>query len=258
MKALKHWALTALLLTSLPLAAQHEIETTLKADLVSKYMWRGLDLGGVSLQPQAEIAWRGLFAKASGSVGFAKEDAEEIDLEVGYRLQGFNIGVIDYWCTGIDPDDRYLYFDKDKGPHRAEVNLGYTCKYFGLQAYTTVWGKDHKISDEKRAFSTYIEAAVPFKLGGVDWVIRGGFTPFESKGEEKERQRYSEDWGDVITQQYNDYLYADQAALVMASLRATKEISLGRQARMPIFAEIHMNPYLQKANVVFGISIIPF
>ena len=99
---------------------------------------------------------------------------------------------------------------------------------------------------------------MPFKLGGVDWVIRGGFTPFESKGEEKERQRYSEDWGDVITQQYNDYLYADQAALVMASLRATKEISLGRQARMPIFAEIHMNPYLQKANVVFGISIIPF
>ena len=255
---MKHWALAALLLFCLPLSAQHEIETTIKADLVSKYMWRGLDHGGISIQPQAKISWRGLFAKASGSVGFDKEDEEEIDFEVGYSLFGFNIGVIDYWRTGIDPDNRFLYFDRTKGPHRAEANLGYTCKYFSLQGYTTCWGKDHKLSDQKRAFSTYIEAAVPFKLGGVDWVVKGGFSPYESKGEEKERQRYSEDWGAVITQQYNDYLYADQAAFVLASLRATKEISLGGQVRMPIFAEIHMNPYLQKTNLVFGISIIPF
>jgi hypothetical protein len=255
---MKHWAVAALSLFCLPLSAQHDVETTVRADLVSKYMWRGLDLGGVSIQPQAKLSWRGLFARTSGSVGFAKEDDEEIDFEIGYSLHGFNIGLIDYWRTGIDPDDRFLYFDREKGAHRAEGNLGYTCKYFSLQGYTTVWGKDDKLKEEKRAYSTYIEAAVPFKLGGVDWVLRGGFSPFESHGEEKERQRYSEDWGDVITIQYDKFLYADKAAFVLASLRATKEINLGREARMPIFAEIHMNPYLQKANVVLGISIIPF
>jgi len=31
--------------------AQSEVEGSLKADVVSNYIWRGLDLGHVSLQP---------------------------------------------------------------------------------------------------------------------------------------------------------------------------------------------------------------
>lgn len=53
------------------------------------------------------------------------------------------------------------------------------------------------------------------------------------------------------------YFYADGPAYVMASLRASKELSLSGM-RLPIFAELHGNPYLQKATLVFGLSIILF
>ena len=39
---------------------QSEIEAHLKADMVNKYIWRGLDLGYVSLQPEMSIGWKGL------------------------------------------------------------------------------------------------------------------------------------------------------------------------------------------------------
>jgi hypothetical protein len=37
------------------LQAQSNVETSLKADFVSSYIWRGQDLGHVSLQPELSV-----------------------------------------------------------------------------------------------------------------------------------------------------------------------------------------------------------
>ena len=53
---------TALLLFgAITVEAQEEkVETTISGDIVSQYVWRGQDLGDVSLQPTLGIGYKGL------------------------------------------------------------------------------------------------------------------------------------------------------------------------------------------------------
>ena len=71
--------------------AQDKVKASVGADIVSGYIWRGQDLGGVSLQPNASIAYKGLSLEAWGSVGIEKTDADgydakEFDLTLGYSV----------------------------------------------------------------------------------------------------------------------------------------------------------------------------
>ena len=206
------------------LSAQEQVKGEVRADVVSHYMWRGLDKGGFSVQPQATVRWQGLSLQMYGSAGLNKEDNDELDLSLRYERAGFSISV------------------------------GYTCPYGSLHAYTMFGGNDFKRSG-KRAYSTYVELSVPFELGGINWTARAGMSPFESAG-------YDEIFNDVgffgdETHVEPHYTYADGAACVLASLRATREITL-HDLRIPVFAELHGNPYLQKATLVFGLSIVFF
>ena len=234
--------------------AQQEVEASVQADVVSHYMWRGQDRGGISIQPQGEVRWQGLSLGLQGNAGVESVDPHEINLSLGYSIAGFNIGVTDYWTTGVDPENRYFYFDKDKTPHQFEGNIGYTCPYFSLQGYTMFWGNDFKKNGD-RAYSTYIELGIPFKLGGIDWMLTGGFTPMESAGEYYQHE-IDTPLGPTTVQSAR-YDYAEGFAMNSASLRATKNLFLG-DVRVPIFAELHTNPYLQTARLLFGFSIIPF
>ena len=44
--------------------AEDGVETTIAADVVSQYIWRGQDLGNVSLQPTLGIEYKGLSLSA--------------------------------------------------------------------------------------------------------------------------------------------------------------------------------------------------
>lgn len=255
MKKMIFLALAAITLSPHAVSAQDEVEANVEADIVTHYIWRGQDKGGLSIQPTATISWQGLYLSANGSAGIQKDDEQEINLSLGYKLGGFNLGVTDYWETGIDTENRYFYYDEKKGAHSLEGNLGFSCKYFSLQGYCTFWGNDFKIDSDKHAYSTYIELGIPFKLAELDWQITAGMTPMESSG-----------WWTTRTVdtllgttdiKVKEYSYADGVACVCASLRATKDIDLG-DVRMPVFAEINTNPYLKKATLLFGLSIIPF
>ena len=77
--------------------AQDEVETTVETDVVSQYVWRGLDLGQASLQPTLGISYKGLSLSAWGSVGLTNaNDHREIDLTLGYTISGLNISITDY------------------------------------------------------------------------------------------------------------------------------------------------------------------
>lgn len=230
------------------------VEAYIDAELVSQYLFRGREQGGISIQPMGCVSWQGLTLKAWGSVGFDHKDAKDIRLTLGYEYGGFNIGVIDYWTTGIDPDNRFFHFE-EKGAHRLEANIGYSWKYGTVQAYTIFWGNDYKSSGQK-AYSTYLELSVPFSLGGIDWKATVGGTPFESAGTTKKMQRETADYGleDYIMK---DHLYAEGPACVMGSLRATRKAHIGNWT-LPVFAEVSANPYLQTAHFLVGMTIAPF
>ena len=234
-----------LLFTSASLLAQKKVEVEAQVDLVSKYMWRGLELGDISLQPQVEMSWQGLYLGAYANKGFSMLDEEEFDLSLGYRAPfGINLGVIDYWQTGVVTNDIYFQYDKGNTAHQLEGNVGFECKYFSLQGYCYFYGNDYKL-DGTQAYSTYIELTVPFRLSGLDWTAKAGMTPMESAGTKTVVNTYG---------YHINYTYADGPACVLASLRACKELDL-RGAKMPIYVELHANPYLQKLHLLGGVAI---
>ena len=89
--------LVTILSVSTPLCAQNKVEASLGVDLVNQYIWRGQDLGNVSLQPTLGASWKGLSLSAWGSVGITRaEDTKELDLTLSYSTKGFTFGVTDY------------------------------------------------------------------------------------------------------------------------------------------------------------------
>lgn len=64
----KHLLCLLAMIAPMMMSAQDEVETTIGADIVSQYIWRGQELGDVSLQPTLGIAYKGLSLTAWGSI----------------------------------------------------------------------------------------------------------------------------------------------------------------------------------------------
>ena len=216
--------------------AQEKVETTVSADVVNQYIWRGQDLGNVSLQPTLGIAYKGLSLSAWGSVGLTEpSDTKEFDITIGYTAGGFNIGVTDYWfTTGLDPQGRYFKYDAHGTNHVFEANIGYDFGAASIQCYTNFAGNDGMNADGDRAYSTYVELAAPFCLGGADWTATLGAVPF-------------------ATSSYGTSGFA----VTNLSLQATKAITITDKFALPVFAGITANPCAQKAYLVFGFTLEP-
>ena len=216
--------------------AQDKIETTVAADFVSQYIWRGQDLGSTAVQPTLGVAYKGFSLSAWGSYALTDPaDTKEFDLTLAYTVGGFNIGVTDYWFnTGLDPENRYFKYDAHGTNHVFEANIGYDFGFASLQAYTNFAGNDGANKDGKRAYSTYLEATVPFKLATVDWTATAGAVPFAT-----------------------DFYGTTGFAVTNLSLKATKEIKVTDSFSIPVFGQIVGNPCSQKAYLVFGFTLQP-
>ena len=222
--------------TGFSATAQDKIETTISADFVNQYIWRGQDLGDVSLQPTLGIGYKGLSLTAWGSVGLTDPlDTKEFDLTLAYTIGGFNIGITDYWFNiGLDPDGRYFKYEAHGTNHLFEANIGYDFGFASLQAYTNFAGNDGMNKDGKRAYSTYVELAAPFKLATVDWSAAVGAVPF-------------------ATTSYG----TNGFAVTNVSLKATKDIKVTDSFSIPIFGQVVANPCSQNAYLVFGFTLQP-
>ncbi len=236
---MKKIALFALgLVMSLATFAQDEVEATISGDIVSQYIWRGQDLGNAAIQPTLGIAYKGLSLSAWGSYGIANsEDTKELDLTLTYTTGGFNIGITDYWTNdGGDPDARYLKYEAHSTNHVFEANVGYDFGFASLQWYTNFAGDDGLNKDGKRAYSSYFEAIVPFKLATVDWTATAGVVPY-------------------ATDYYNEW--TSGFSVTNVALKASKDIKITDTFSVPIFAELSANPRTQKAYLVLGLTLQP-
>ena len=239
MKKVIRFFLAGLLLVGATAAwAQDEIETTVSGDVVSSYIWRGQDLGDVSLQPTLGVSYKGLSLTAWGSVGLTDPlDTKEFDLTLSYTTGGLNIGITDYWFdAGLDPDARYFKYDAHGTNHVFEANIGYDFGVASVQWFTNFAGNDGINKDGKRAYSSYAEVVVPFKLSAIDWTATVGAVPY-------------------ATSFYNDW--TSGFAVTNVSLKATKDIKVTDSFSIPVFGQIAANPCTQKAYLVFGFTLQP-
>ena len=233
----KGFSLTALLLLGATAVEAQEIETTVSADVVNQYIWRGQELGNTGFQPTLGIEYKGLSLTAWGNVGLTEPaDTKEFDLTLGYTIGGFNIGICDYWFSaGNDPKGRYFMYEAHRTNHIFEGNIGYDFGPVALQWFTNFSGNDYKVSNGKRAYSSYFEISAPFKLATCDWTATAGAVPFGSEA-----------------------VYGtEKFAMTNLSLRATKDIKITDSFSIPIFGEVIGNPCSQKAYLVFGFTLRP-
>lgn len=216
--------------------AQDKFETTVRGDFVSSYIWRGLDAGSAAIQPTLGVGYKGLSLTAWGSYGLVdKDDVKEFDLTLAYSVGGFNIGITDYWFSaGLDPDGRYFKYDAHGTNHVFEATVGYDFGPIALAWYTNFAGNDGLNKDGKRAYSSYVEANVPFRLASVDWTATAGAVPYATT------------------------LYGTTGfAVTNLSLRATKDIKVTDSFSIPVFGQVIGNPCSQKAYLVLGFTLQP-
>lgn len=228
----KHLLCLLAMIAPMMMSAQDEVETTIGADIVSQYIWRGQELGDVSLQPTLGIAYKGLSITAWGSVGLSnKDNTKEFDLTAAYTTGGFHIGVTDYWFN--TPNERYFAYSAHETSHVFEANVGYDFEIASLNWYTNFAGNDGVNKDGKRAYSSYFEANVPFKLAACEWTATIGAVPY-------------------ATSFYGD---ANGFAVTNIGIKATKDIKVNDHFSIPIFAGITANPSTEKTFFIFGVSL---
>lgn len=228
----KHLLCLLAMIAPMMMSAQDEVETTIGADIVSQYIWRGQELGDVSLQPTLGIAYKGLSLTAWGSVGLSnKDNTKEFDLTAAYATGGFHIGVTDYWFN--TPNERYFAYSAHETSHVFEANVGYDFGIASLDWYTNFAGNDGVNKNGKRAYSSYFEANVPFKLASCEWTATIGAVPY-------------------ATSFYGD---ANGFAVTNIGIKATKDIKVNDHFSIPIFAGITANPSTEKTFFIFGVSL---
>lgn len=228
----KHLLCLLAMIAPMMMSAQDEVETTIGADIVSQYIWRGQELGDVSLQPTLGIAYKGLSLTAWGSVGLSnKDNTKEFDITAAYTTGGFHIGVTDYWFN--TPNERYFAYSAHETSHVFEANVGYDFEIASLNWYTNFAGNDGVNKDGKRAYSSYFEANVPFKLAACEWTATIGAVPY-------------------ATSFYGD---ANGFAVTNIGIKATKDIKVNDHFSIPIFAGITANPSTEKTFFIFGVSL---
>lgn len=230
------WVILSTLTAAFSANAQEKVETTVSADIVNQYIWRGQDLGNVSLQPTLGVAYKGFSLTAWGSVGLTdSQDTKEFDLTLAYTTGHFNIGITDYWFNNTD--DRYFAYKAHDTAHTFEANVGYDFGPVNFQWFTYIAGADYnKPTTGKRAYSSYFELTAPFSLGGCEWTATTGAVP------------------------YKTWAYGDAQggfAVTNLTLKASKDIRITDSFSVPVFAGITANPSNEKAYLLLGFTLHP-
>lgn len=218
-----------------PCGAQKRVEGEMSVDIVSQYIWRGQDLGHVSIQPGLGISWRGLSLSAWGNVGLTStKDTRELDLTLSYTTHGFNIGLTDYWFSkGSDAQGRYFAYATPNTNHIFEANVGYDFGFLSLQWYTNFAGDDF-LANGKQSYSSYFEASAPFRFITCDWEATLGISP------------------------YSSVLYGNENfAVTNISLKAAKVFDVRQKVSIPVYLALTVNPCASAAYFVAGFAIQP-
>lgn len=212
----KSFALVAVLAAAISVNAwEYEnpgFEWSVGTDITSAYLWRGIKLGGLALQPDVTVGYGGLnldvWANISPADYTFKELAPELDLTLSYTIAGLTLGVTHQYYF-----DHSKFFDY-RMPVLADYEAGnYGAGYAGNQTEvfakfelgeivesvplnfmwaTYVGGDDwielyedpadeEKLTGLKRAYSSYIEISYDAELPlGFTLTPTVGMTPWTS------------------------------------------------------------------------------
>jgi hypothetical protein len=227
----KYLLIILLMVVSNAIQSQEKVNLALDANLVSAYIWRGLELAKISVQPSITLSYQGFKLKGWGSIGTQKSDIQEFDLGLTYHTNKFRAGITDYYTKG---KFGCFHFSSDRTNHVLGAELAYDFGVLSIDWFTNIAGNDGKNKSGNRAYSSYISATVPFSISGLKCETSIGATPW-------------------ATTYYNDG--ANGFEVTDITLKVQKEVRITDVYSIPMYGKIMVNPAVEDTFFAFGIVI---
>lgn len=208
-------------------------------NLVANYIWRGLYVGGPSVQASANVGYGGLFVDMWWNVGSTDWAFQgflpEVDISVGFSRWGFRLFII-HMCYF---DGTGLFDFKQAAPgqpgNTTELRAGY--KVSSKLPLSILWctrftSRDGYLLDDgtvKRAWSSYLELGYDFALPyDMTLSARLGMTP----------------WKSLYTGYQGDF------AVNNIALTLRKDWSLSAHCGLHLSADLMLNPWrISRENI---------
>ncbi|MDR1517244.1 MAG: hypothetical protein LBS52_03955 [Dysgonamonadaceae bacterium] len=222
MKKRLFYVVAALVMGTSVFAQEPESKWTTGADVVSSYVWRGLYLSGVSVQPAVSFSTNGFTIGGWGSANF-NGSSLEADLFASYAFDfGLSLGLTDYYFPSIEDGNDYFEYSKEAGSHIFELNAGYEVSGFSVSAnyvFNEAGGAGSAGGDK------YFELGYTYK--NVNFFVGAGDGLQSSDGEFK---------------------------ITNIGLSASKEIEITPSFTVPLTGSVILNPDTKKFFLVAAVS----
>ncbi len=192
------------------------------ADLMSRYVWRGLDYGASpSIQPSIEAGFKGFTIGAWGAYTTNLPGVQEMDLYLNYTIRDVvTVGVIDYFFPNEVFGYDYYEYRKDSSNHVIEASAAFN----GLEnlPLTALFGVN-LYNDSNN--SIYFELGYGFSFLDIFLGVGNGI--------------YTND---------TDF------GVVNFGISASKEIPITDKYGLPVSVSLITNPNAGQVHLVFGLS----
>jgi len=225
---------------------------------MSRYIWRGVNLGGNSPSIQPWIKYNitskdsshVLTAGVWGAYTFSQTSNQEVDLYLTYTFNSiFSLTVTDYFFPGYfstKERDSYFNYGKDSTCHVFEgiISFNGTEKIpftflFGMNFYGNDARRINSDGSLGKIFMTkYAELGYKKNIKGVD------FNAFVGAALDKPNKSRDE----------SGFYGNNTAGIINLGVKAAKSIQISDKYSLPIQASIITNPEAENIFMVFGIS----
>jgi hypothetical protein len=230
------------------------------ADFVSRYIWRGINLGGAgpSIQPTLKLNVGNsnhIFSiGAWGAYTFSATANQEVDLIVSYTFKGIvTLMVTDYFFPELNTGkrDQYFCYTKDSTGHVFEgaILFNGTKKIpFTLMVATNFYGNDaHRMKqindttfiEDGIQYSTYLELGFKKNIKGFDFNAFVGGTVTVPKTERHETGYYAN----------------TKAGFTNVGIKVSRVIPITEKFLIALQTSLIANPLQNKFYIVFGITL---
>lgn len=213
------------------------------ATITANYIWRGLYVGGLSLQASANVGYGGLYADMWWNIG-ATDWAfsgfnPEVDITLGFARWGLNICVLHMHYFDHTPFFCFNNAAPGQPGNTTELRAGYRVSSklpLSILWCTRFTGRDGYITDDgklRRAWSSYLEVGYDFALPyQMTLAARVGMTP----------------WKSLYTGYQGDF------AVTNIDLRLMREWALSPHCGLIVMGQLMLNPrHITKDNLRWNV-----
>jgi hypothetical protein len=221
---------------------------TFGTDIVSRYIWRGINLGGPSphVQPSIEYAAgnSGLTFGFWGSYGLGAGLAlTEADFYIAYTPVDFlTFTLTDYFFPSDVPlsEDRYFNYREGETGHTIEgmVSFNGTGSFpLSLLFAINLYGADGTGVDGKNYYAKYLELGYTADYRGTGVGVFAGMAL-----DNPDTERGAVGW------------YGDSGGLINLGITFARNIRIGQAISVPLFSSLIFNPEAGNIYIVTGLT----